>query len=78
MTLLQATGVIMGANIGTTITAQLIAFNLSDVAPFILFAGMLMTVFVKKRKIARIGEIVLLRDTVRGAWHHVRRTGAAA
>lgn len=59
MTLLQATGVIMGANIGTTITAQLIAFNLSDVAPFILFAGMLMTVFVKKRKIARIGEIVL-------------------
>lgn len=59
MSLLQATGVIMGANIGTTITAQLIAFNLSDVAPFILFAGMLMTVFVKKKKIARIGEIVL-------------------
>lgn len=59
MSLLQATGVIMGANIGTTITAQLIAFNLSDIAPFILFAGMLMTVFVKKRKIAKIGEIVL-------------------
>jgi Na+/phosphate symporter len=33
MTLLQATGVIMGANIGTTITAQLIAFKLSDIAP---------------------------------------------
>ncbi len=59
MSLLQATGVIMGANIGTTITAQLIAFKLSDVAPVILFAGMLMTVFVKKRKISRIGDIVL-------------------
>lgn len=32
MTLLQAAGVIMGANIGTTITSQLIAFKLSDVA----------------------------------------------
>lgn len=59
MSLLQATGVIMGANIGTTITAQLIAFKLSDIAPFILFAGMLMTVFVKKRRIAKFGEIVL-------------------
>jgi phosphate:Na+ symporter len=59
MTLLQATGVIMGANIGTTITAQLIAFNLTDIAPFILFIGMIMTVFVKKRKYSRLGEIIL-------------------
>lgn len=59
MTLLQATGVIMGANIGTTITAQLIAFKLSDIAPIILFIGMLMTIFIKKRKLARLGEIIL-------------------
>ncbi len=59
MTLLQATGVIMGANIGTTITAQLIAFKLSDIAPFILFAGMIMTIFLRKRKAIRLGEIVL-------------------
>ncbi len=59
MTLLQATGVIMGANIGTTITAQLIAFKLSDIAPFILFIGMLMALFIKKRMFSRIGEIVL-------------------
>jgi len=59
MTLLQATGVIMGANIGTTITAQLIAFNLSDIAPFVLFIGMVMVIFVKKRKILRVGEIIL-------------------
>ncbi len=59
MTLLQATGVIMGANIGTTITAQLIAFKLSDIAPFILFLGMVFTVFVRKRMASRIGEIIL-------------------
>ena len=59
MTLLQATGVIMGANIGTTITAQLIAFKLSDIAPLILFVGMFMTTFVKKKNIRKIGEIVL-------------------
>ncbi len=59
MTLLQATGVIMGANIGTTITAQLIAFKLSDIAPFILFLGMIFTVFIKKRMASRIGEIIL-------------------
>ena len=59
MTLLQAAGVIMGANIGTTITAQLIAFKLSDIAPFILFIGMFMTVFIKKRMVSRVGEIIL-------------------
>lgn len=59
MTLLQATGVIMGANIGTTITGQLIAFNLSEIAPLILFVGMVMTVFVQKRVLSRIGLIIL-------------------
>ena len=59
MSLLQATGVIMGANIGTTITSQLIAFKLSDIAPLILFVGMLFYVFVRKRSLVRIGEIVL-------------------
>lgn len=59
MTLLQATGVIMGANIGTTITAQLIAFKLSDIAPFILFIGVLLTMFSKKRKLSKVGKIIL-------------------
>jgi phosphate:Na+ symporter len=59
MTLLQATGVIMGANIGTTITAQLIALKLSDIAPFILFVGMVMTVFIQRRIISRLGMIIL-------------------
>ncbi len=59
MTLMQATGVIMGANIGTTITAQLIALNLSDIAPLILFVGMVMAVFIQRRIISRVGGIIL-------------------
>ena len=42
MSLTQAIGVIMGANIGTTITAQITAFNLSAYAPIILFLGTVM------------------------------------
>ena len=50
MTLAQAIGVIMGANIGTTVTAQITAFNLSDYAPFILLIGAVLYLFVKKMK----------------------------
>ena len=59
MDLLQAAGVILGANIGTTITAQLIAFNLSDVAPFFLIGGVCMVMFFKQPMVKRIGEVVL-------------------
>ncbi len=59
MDLMQAAGVILGANIGTTITAQLIAFNLSDVAPFFLMTGVVMVMFLKQPMVKRIGEVVL-------------------
>ena len=59
MNLFQAAGVIMGANIGTTMTAQLIAFKLSDVAPLILAIGAAMVLFGKKKKTKDIGDIVL-------------------
>ncbi len=59
MSLGQAIGVIMGANIGTTITAQITAFNLSTYAPAILFVGTVMHLFVKKRLMRHIGEIIL-------------------
>ena len=42
MDIYQAAGVIFGANVGTTITAQLIAFKLSDIAPAFLLIGVLM------------------------------------
>lgn len=59
MDLMQAAGVILGANIGTTVTAQLIAFNLSDVAPLFLMGGVVMVMFFKQPMVKRIGEVVL-------------------
>ena len=59
MNLFQAAGVIMGANIGTTMTAQLIAFKLSDVAPLILAIGAVMVLFSNKKKTRDIGDIIL-------------------
>ncbi len=59
MTLSQAVGVIMGANIGTTVTAQITAFDLARFAPFILFIGCILTVFVKKSLLQSIGRIIL-------------------
>lgn len=58
MTLAQATGVIMGANIGTTITAQLIAFKLSNIAPAAIFIGVGLIFFSKKKSMRRLGEII--------------------
>ncbi len=59
MELSQAIGVIMGANIGTTITAQITAFNLTALAPLFLFAGCIMYVFLKNPTQKHIGSIVL-------------------
>ena len=51
MNLFQAAGVIFGANIGTTITSQLVSFHLSAYAPVILLLGVLLAMFVKKEQI---------------------------
>ncbi|MGN1172051.1 MAG: Na/Pi cotransporter family protein [Lachnospiraceae bacterium] len=59
MTLYQAAGVILGANIGTTVTSQLVSFNLSEVAPVFLLGGVLTVMFVKNNMVKKIGEIVL-------------------
>lgn len=59
MNLVQAAGIIMGANVGTTITSQLVAFNLSQAAPVFLICGVIITMFCKNNKIKQIGEVVL-------------------
>ncbi len=60
MSLYQAAGVIYGANIGTTITSQLVSFNLSEAAPVILLAGVLIMMLGKgKQKVERIGEVIV-------------------
>ncbi len=59
MTLSQAIGVIMGANIGTTVTAQITAFNLGAYAPMILFVGAVLFLFVKDNTVKYLGSIIL-------------------
>ena len=55
MTLMQASGVMMGACVGTTVTAWIISIDLKDIAPLFVFAGMVMMFFFKKRSVKRIG-----------------------
>lgn len=59
MNLYQAASVIFGANIGTTITSQLVSFNLSAYAPIILLTGVLLAMFVKKEKINKFADIII-------------------
>lgn len=59
MNLAQAIGVILGAKIGTTVTAQIIAFNLSRYALILVASGVLLRSIGKKKKTRRIGEIIL-------------------
>ena len=58
MSLKQAVWIIMGANIGTTITGQLIALDVGALAPLIAFIGVVLVVFVKNKKLQHIGGIV--------------------
>lgn len=53
MNLAQAVGVVLGANVGTTITAQLIAFKLTNIAPIFAFIGLLL----------------MLKKTKKGKWY---------
>lgn len=58
MSLKQAIGIIMGANIGTTITAILIGFNLTAYAPYFLVVGAFMNMFAKKPKTEHIATLI--------------------
>ena len=59
MDLAQATGVIFGANIGTTITSVLIALDVSGIAPFCICVGAFMMLYSKKAKVKHIGQVIL-------------------
>lgn len=58
MTLKQAVWIIMGANIGTTVTGQLIALDIGAIAPLIAFAGVALILFVKQKKVQFAGGII--------------------
>jgi len=59
MTYVQSIGIILGANIGTTITAQLVAFKLTDYALLMITVGFALTMFSKKESLRHIGEALL-------------------
>jgi|UniRef100_A0A7C3WLB1 phosphate:Na+ symporter len=59
LTLEGALGIIFGANIGTTITAQLVAFKLTSVAPYFLFIGFLTLFFGRRKYVRNVGEAIL-------------------
>ena len=58
MTLNQAVWIIMGANIGTTITGQLIALDVGALAPLFAFIGVALIVFIKKQRVHHYGKII--------------------
>lgn len=58
MNLRQAVWIIMGANIGTTITGQLVALDIGTIAPLFAFAGIAIGMFSKKRNVQNVGSII--------------------
>ena len=58
MTLRQAVWIIMGANIGTTVTGQLIALDIGELAPLITFIGVALALFVKRKQTQFAGGII--------------------
>jgi phosphate:Na+ symporter len=59
MTFVQATGVVLGANVGTTMTAQLIAFNITAYALPAIAAGVILKFFLGRRKWVYVGDVLL-------------------
>ena len=79
MSLSQAVGIVMGANIGTTVTSLLIAFNFSSIAPLAIFLGVAVKIFAKKEKthhlcflIIGFGLLFLGMNTMSLAFSHLR------
>ncbi|MBR0085271.1 MAG: Na/Pi cotransporter family protein, partial [Lachnospiraceae bacterium] len=59
MSVSQSVGIIFGANIGTTVTSQLVSFNLSAAAPIFVFVGVILFMFGKRPILKKIGEVIL-------------------
>ena len=59
MNLVQATGVALGANIGTTVTAQLIAFKITDLALPAIAVGVIFKMFGRKNRTRELGSVIL-------------------
>lgn len=59
MNLHQAVGIIMGANIGTTVTALLVSLNITKIATFMVGVGVAIFIGAKKRKVKSVAEVII-------------------
>ncbi|RCJ20377.1 hypothetical protein A6770_31695 [Nostoc minutum NIES-26] len=59
LTFVESLGVVLGANIGTTIGAQIVAFKINEYAPIAMFVGFLLTFLGKTDRWKQIGLVVL-------------------
>jgi phosphate:Na+ symporter len=59
LSLAQAVGIIYGANIGTTITAQFMSLNLADFAPLLMLTGIVVKIFAKRRSVKYGGNAII-------------------
>jgi phosphate:Na+ symporter len=55
----QSMGIVMGANIGTTFSSQLIALDIGQYSPIPIFLGLLLSLFAKSKRISETGRVVL-------------------
>ena len=55
----QALGVILGSNIGSTVTAQIVAFKVTDYALLLIAVGAMMSLFSKKETVKNLGFVIL-------------------
>ncbi len=59
MNLNQAVGIIMGANVGTTVTALLVSLNITSIATFMVGVGVAIFLIAKKRKVKNMAEVII-------------------
>lgn len=59
LTFRQSIGIVMGANIGTTFSSQLIALDIGQYSPIPIFLGLVFTLFAKNEKVSKTGKVVL-------------------
>jgi phosphate:Na+ symporter len=59
MTLTQSIGIIMGANIGTTFTAQLVSLDITAIAPLAIGTGVMIKLFIKDEKISQYSDVLI-------------------
>ncbi|MBC7828536.1 MAG: Na/Pi cotransporter family protein [Chitinophagaceae bacterium] len=59
LTFRQSLGIIMGANIGTTFSSQIIALDIGQFSPIPIFIGLLLSIFVKNEKVTKPAKVLM-------------------